>query len=87
MGILSRLFGGTKAAEPATKQVEHKGYVIVAKPFKASGGWQLAGEISKEGRVHKFVRADQFNTVEEAIEYAVIKGMLIIEQLGEAMFG
>ncbi len=87
MGILSRLFGGAKASKPATKEVEHKGYVIVAKPHKAAGGWQLAGEISKDGRVHKFVRADQFNTVEEAIEYAVIKGMLIIEQLGEAMFG
>ena len=87
MGLLSRLFGRPKAAEPKTKQIEHKGFVIEAKPFKASGGWQLAGEISKDGRVHKFVRADQFNSVEEAIEYAVIKGMLIIEQLGEAMFG
>lgn len=87
MGILARLFGGAKASKPATKQVEHKGYVIDAKPIKTSGGWQLAGEISKDGRVHKFVRADQFNTAEEAIEYAVIKGMLIIEQLGEAIFG
>lgn len=87
MGLLSRLFGGAKASKPATKRVEHKGYVIEAKPFKASGGWQLAGEISKDGRVHKFVRADQYHTVEEAIEYAVIKAMLIIEQIGEAMFG
>ena len=86
MGILARLFGGAKAVEPAAKQVEHKGFVIVAKPYKASGGWQLAGEISKDGRVHKFVRADQFTSADEAAEFCLKKGQLIVDQMGDGMF-
>jgi len=87
MGLFSKLFGGSKVPEVAAKSREHKGFVITAKPYKTASGWQLAGEISKSDRVHKFVRADQFNSVEEAVEYTLIKGMLIVEQLGEAMFG
>lgn len=86
MGILSKLFGGAKAAEPAAKQAEHKGFVIVAKPYKAAGGWQLAGEITKGGRVHKFVRADQFTSADEATEFSLRKGQLIVDQMGDEMF-
>lgn len=86
MGILSKLFGSSKAVEPASKILEHKGYMISAKPYKVSGGWQLAGEISKGERVHKFVRADQFSTAEEAADFALRKGQLIVEQLGDGMF-
>jgi hypothetical protein len=86
MGLLSRLFGGAKAAAPAAKEVEYKGFVIVAKPYKASGGWQLAGEISKGGKVHKFVGADQFSSADEATEFSLKKGQLIVDQLGDGMF-
>ena len=86
MGILSRLFGVAKAVETAAKQVEHKGFVIVAKPYKASGGWQLAGEISKDGKMHKFVRADQFTSADEAAEFSLRKGQLIVDQMGDGMF-
>lgn len=86
MGILSKLFGGAKAVEPAAKQVEHKGFVIVAKPYKAASGWQLAGEISKGGKVHKFVRADQFSSADEAVEFTLRKGQLIVDQMGDGMF-
>ena len=87
MGIFSRLFGGGKVEASVAKTLEHKGFVITALPYKVAGGWQLAGEISKGERVHKFVRADQFSTADEAAQFALRKGQLIVEQLGDAMFG
>ena len=88
MGIFSKLFGGTKpTATAAPKTLEHKGFVIIATPYKTAAGWQLAGEISKAGRVHKFVRADQFNSADEATEFALRKGQLIVDQVGDGMFG
>ena len=86
MGILSRFFGSTKAVEPPSKTLEYKGYMIKAAPFKAPGGWQLAGNVSKDGKVHKFVRADQFADRDEAATFALTKGQLIVDQLGNAMF-
>ena len=86
MGILDKLFGSSKAEEKSGKILEHNGYHITAKPFKATGGWQLAGEITKGGKLHKFVRADQFTSKDEAEEFAIVKGKLIVDQLGESMF-
>ena len=86
MSFLSKLFGGAKAAAPVAKQMEHKGFTIVAAPYKTAGGWQLAGEISKGGRVHKFVRADQFGSADEAAEFTLRKGQLIVDQMGDGMF-
>ena len=60
--------------------------MIEAVPFKAPGGWQLAGQVSKGDKVHKFVRADQFADKDEAATFALGKGQLIVDQLGEAMF-
>ena len=87
MGLFSKLFGGSTAAPAALKTLEHKGFVISAKPYKVTGGWQLAGEISKGEKLHKFVRADQFTTAEEAEEFTFRKGQLIVDQLGDGMFG
>ena len=86
MGILNRLFGSTKTVEAPPKTLEYKGYIIEALPFKAPTGWQLAGQVSKNGKVHKFVRADQFADKNEAATFALSKGQLIVDQLGEAMF-
>ena len=86
MGILGKLFGSSKKAEEPAKKLEYKGYLIESAPFKAAGGWQLAGTVSKDGKVHKFVRADQFASKDEAAEFAIGKGQLIVDQLGEAMF-
>ena len=86
MGILSRLFGSPKTVETPSKTMEYKGYMIEAVPFKAPGGWQLAGNVSKDGKVHKFVRADQFADRDEAATFALTKGQLIVDQLGNAMF-
>ena len=86
MGILSSLFGSSKPAESAAKPLEYNGFEITPEPFKAGGGWQLAGRISKGGKTHKFIRADQFSSRDEAVEFTLVKGKLIVDQMGEAMF-
>lgn len=75
----------TTSAGPA-KSLEYKGYVIDAMPYKDGGQWQLAGRISKDGKEHKFVRADKFTSKEEAADIAISKGQLIIDQSGESIF-
>lgn len=87
MAFWSKWFGGTETspAKPA-RSMEYKGYVIEAVPYKDGGQWQLAGRISKDGKEHRFVRADKFASQDEAAEIAVAKGQLIIDQSGDKIF-
>jgi hypothetical protein len=68
------------------QSVEYKGYLIEAQPYKDGGQYQLAGTISKDGRVHRFVRADKFTDKDEAADIAISKGKLIIDQSGDRVF-
>lgn len=95
MSFLKSLFGlgGKEAGEaaPATvSQVEHKGFIIKATPFKEAGQYQTCGVISKEvGGVlkeHKFIRADRFPALETAAEIAISKGKQIVDEQGERIF-
>jgi hypothetical protein len=87
MAFWSKLFGGSAKGSPALlKSLEYKGYLIEASPYKEAGQWQLAGRISKDGREHRFVRADKFTSAEEAAEIALSKGQLIVDQSGDRMF-
>jgi len=93
MSFLSKLFGGGSPAkeEAPAKSVEHKGFTIAAAPYKDSGQYQTCGVISmdKDGvrREHKFIRADRFSSLEEAVEFSLSKGRQIIDQQGERLFG
>jgi hypothetical protein len=90
MSWLKKIFGGGEAAPAASATREHKGYTIIATPIKEGGQYRLAGMISKEiGGVvneHRFVRADLFTSRDEAVQFAFLKGQLIIDQSGDGMF-
>jgi hypothetical protein len=90
MSWLKKIFGGGEAAPAASASSEHKGYTIIATPIKEGGQYRLAGVISKEiGGVmkeHKFVRADLFTGKDEAVQFAFVKGELIIDQSGDGIF-
>ena len=98
MSFLKSLFGfggggsGEKGgAAGVAKESEHAGFLIAAIPYREQGQFQVAGVISKmtDGvrREHKFVRADRFATLEEAADFAILKGRQIIDQQGERIFG
>jgi len=97
MSFLKRLFGGGggEAGEPkaaaAAKQVEHKGFLISATPYKAEGQYQTCGVVSKEVdgvvKEHKFIRADRFAGLDDAVDISIKKGMQLVDEQGERMFG
>ena len=97
MSFLKRLFGGGgggDAGEPksaaAAKQIEHKGFLISATPYKADGQYQTCGVVSKEVdgvmKEHKFIRADRFAGLDDAVEVSLAKGRQIVDEQGERMF-
>jgi hypothetical protein len=100
MSFLKRLFGGGSnagdggdaptGAAPAG-QVEHNGFVISATPYKEGGQYQTCGTVSKEiGGVmkeHKFIRADRFAGLDDAVDISIKKGIQLVEEQGERLFG
>lgn len=97
MSFLKRLFGGgsSEAAAPGpgapAKQVEHNGFTISATPFKADGQYQTSGIVSKtidgEVKEHRFIRADRFAGLDDAVDVSIRKGMQIVDEQGDRMFG
>jgi len=94
MSFWKRLFGGgggggDSGGAPA-RSAEHNGFTIEARPYQEGGQFQVAGTISKQvgeaRKEHRFIRADRFPTVEEAADFALMKGRQIIDQQGDRMF-
>lgn len=93
MSFWKSLFGGKADSSPAkpVREAEHNGFLIEAQPYAEAGQYQVAGTISKsvggERREHRFVRADRFATLDEAAEFAIMKGRQIVDQQGDRIFG
>ena len=93
MSFLKRLFGGggEKVDAPdVAKEIEHKGFIIRATPYKRDGQYQTSGTVSKEVagvvKEHKFIRADRFAVLDDAVEVSLAKGRQIVDEQGERMF-
>jgi hypothetical protein len=98
MSVFRRLFGlsspgGERADAPAAaaKQIEYKGFLVRATPYKAEGGqYQTCGIVSKEiGGVvkeHRFIRADRFAALDDAVDISLKKGQQLVDEQGERMF-
>jgi hypothetical protein len=91
MSFWKKLFGGGDGpALGPVKSLDYKGYLIEAVPFADGGQFQLAGLISKtidgERKVHRFIRADKFQSRDDAADIAISKGQLIIDQSGDRLF-
>lgn len=95
MSFFKRLFGGGgeagKTSETAVKEIEYNGFRIRATPFKEGGQFQTCGIISKEVgeavKEHRFIRADRFASLDDAVEVSFKKGKQIIDEQGESIFG
>jgi hypothetical protein len=93
MSFFKKLFGGGSSGADSgkpLKTLEHKGFMIEARPYKEGGQFQLAGVISKEidgmRKEHRFIRADRFTSIDEAADIAIAKGRQIIDEQGENIF-
>ena len=95
MSFLKKLFGGGEKSGEAeasgpTKQLEYKGYIVKATPYKEGGQWQTCGTVSKTidgvAKEHRFIRADRFSDQDGAVEHSLVKGQQIVDQVGDRMF-
>lgn len=94
MSFLKRLFGGGDESAPAEAkpagEAEHNGFLIRATPFKQDGQYQTCGVVSKEidgvVKEHKFIRADRFAGLEDAVSITLNKGRQLVDEQGERLF-
>ena len=95
LSLWKSLFGSgrKRSAETAStaKQAEHKGFTIEARPYQEGGQYQTAGVISKDvdgvRKEHRFIRADRFTTLDDAVEFCLSKGRQIVDEQGDRLFG
>jgi hypothetical protein len=87
MPFWSRLFG-TKPDTPAPAQGEdYKGFHITPAPIREGGQFRVAARIEKDGRRHELIRADTMASQDEAVAISAAKARLVIDELGERLFG
>jgi len=98
MSFLKKLFGGKRQENTADQrlsaidgaEIEYGGFIIRATPFKEAGQYQSCGVILKDiGGVrheHRFIRADRFAGLEDAVAMIHIKARQIIDEQGERLF-
>ncbi len=95
-GLMKRLFGGAgdgdkaEGAKPIGDPVEHKGCTIQPIAMSKGGQFLTAGIIAKDfpdgRREHRFVRADTHSSVDQARDFAIVKGRQIIDEQGDRLF-
>jgi len=90
MSLFSKLFGGggaPTAPEPET----YEGFRIIVDPIKEGGSFRLAATIEKEiggeTKSHRLIRADTFQSEDEARQFSRAKAQQMIDQLGDGVFG
>lgn len=96
MSFLKSLFGfgSQRSADTdrlaSASSIEHKGFTITAAPFRNEGQFQTAGTVSKEigGEVkeHRFIRADRHASLEDAVQFSLLKGRQLVDEQGERLF-
>ena len=93
MSLLSRLFGGGGGSGSGSSQPSetYEGFTIFAEPMKDGGSWRLAARIEKEvdgeTKSHQLIRADTFQSADEAAGAAVAKAKQIIDEQGARLLG
>lgn len=93
MSFLSKLFSsGTKSAKPeGPKPTEYKGMRITPDPIKDGANFRIAATIEMtrgdETLSHHLIRADTLGSHDQACEASINKAKLMIDQMGERLFG
>ncbi len=90
MSFFAKLFG----SKPSAKQpegVEYKDCMIFMALESGDGGYRVGARIEKviegETKSHMMIRADRINSVEEAEQVSLNKAKMLIDQMGDKIFG
>lgn len=92
MSFFKKLFGGGAAAPAeAAKPEVYQGFSIYPEPVAEDRQFRLGARIEKdidgETKVHHLIRADTFSAREQAAAAAVQKAKVVIDQMGDRLFG
>lgn len=90
MSLLSKLFGGAKAAEKAAQSVEYQGFAITPTPIREGSKFRISARIDKDvaGEMlsHTLIRADVMDGMDDAAEASLRKAKQMIDEQGEGLF-
>lgn len=92
MSLLKKLFGGSDKAAPKGPEPElYMDFTIFPDPIVEGKVYRLAARIEKEIggelKIHKLIRADTLNSSDAAAEAAIAKAKILIDQMGDQLFG
>jgi len=92
MGLLSSfksLFSSSDAAPKidTSKVEEYEGFQIIPMPQKEGGQFRLNGLIRKGEKEHQMIRADTFGSADQCSQEMLRKSRLLIDQMGDKLFG
>lgn len=81
----------TDGGQPDSRNaIDYNGYLIHPASRKEGSQWRTEGVITKdlesETKEHRFIRADVYNSKEDADACAVTKGKRIIDEQGDRLF-
>ncbi len=87
MSWLKRIFGG-KADAPVAET--YNGFRIIAEPMPEGSKYRLAARIERDVdgdvQMHQVIRADTFDSFEQACEISVAKAKQVIDEQGKFLF-
>ena len=89
-GKIFSLFGSASGPEQPAPQasVAYNGFTIRATPYSEGGQYQTSGVITHEAdgatKEHRFIRADRFAALEDAVSFTLAKGRQIVDEHNRA---
>jgi hypothetical protein len=93
MGILSSfksLFSSSPSAPAQPKALpseEYEGFEIIPMPSPEGGQYRLNGVIRKGDKEHQMIRADMFGSPDDCANEMKRKSKILIDQMGDRLFG
>ena len=93
MSLLKKLFGGGggNGSAPTAEPVIYEGFRITPAPQAEGRQYRLAAKVEKEiggeTKTHHLIRADLLDSAEAASDAAVAKAKMMIDQMGDRLFG
>ncbi len=89
MSLFSKLFGG--GSKPGPDPVQYEGFDIFPDPMPEGGKFRLSARIEKtldgERKTHRVIRADVFESREQADSVSLAKAKQVIDEQGDKLFG
>ncbi len=88
MSLLSKLFGGNEKSDP--KPVTYNGFDIFPDLIVEGGRFRLSARIEKtidgDRKVHAVIRADVFDSRDQAESISIKKAKQVIDEQGDHIF-